>query len=135
MNKLQSLLSNSNIVMADGAMGTMLFEAGLKFGDPPEEWNVKYPERVRAIHRGYIDAGSKLILTNTFGGNRFRLGMHNLQSRVGELNQAGAALLRAEIESAGSDALVVGDIGPSGEILAPLGTLEYTDAVEGFAEQ
>ncbi len=138
MNKLQSLLSESQIVMADGAMGTMLFEAGLKFGDPPEEWNVKYPERVRAIHRGYIDAGSKLILTNTFGGNRFRLGMHNLQARVAEFNQAGAALLRAEIEAAGERsewALVVGDIGPSGEILAPLGALEYADAVAGFAEQ
>jgi 5-methyltetrahydrofolate--homocysteine methyltransferase len=121
--------------MADGAMGTMLFEAGLKFGDPPEVWNVAHPELVRSVHRGYIDAGSKLILTNTFGGNRFRLGMHNLQSRVHDLNRTAAILLRAEVEAAGTGALVVGDIGPSGEILAPLGTLEYADAVEGFAEQ
>ncbi|MEK7311732.1 MAG: betaine--homocysteine S-methyltransferase [Chloroflexota bacterium] len=135
MNKLQSLLDSSSIVMADGAMGTMLFEAGLKFGDPPEVWNVAHPELVRSVHRGYIDAGSKLILTNTFGGNRFRLGMHNLQSRVHDLNRTAAILLRAEVEAAGTGALVVGDIGPSGEILAPLGTLEYADAVEGFAEQ
>ena len=92
MNKLHSLLNGSNIVMADGAMGTMLFEAGLKFGDPPEVWNVNHPDLVRGVHRGYIDAGSKLILTNTFGGNRFRLSMHNLQSRVPELNRtAGCA--------------------------------------------
>ncbi len=135
MNKLQALLNSEPIVMADGAMGTMLFEAGLKFGDPPEVWNVTHPELVRAVHRGYIDAGSKLILTNTFGGNRFRLGMHNLQSRVPELNRTAAIILRAEVEAAGTGALVVGDIGPSGEILAPLGTLEYADAVEGFAEQ
>jgi 5-methyltetrahydrofolate--homocysteine methyltransferase len=121
--------------MADGAMGTMLFEAGLKFGDPPEVWNVAHPELVRSVHRGYIDAGSKLILTNTFGGNRFRLGMHNLQSRVHDLNRTAAILLRAEVEAAGTGALVVGDIGPSGEILAPLGTLEYADAVQGFAGQ
>ena len=121
--------------MADGAMGTMLFEAGLKFGDPPEVWNVAHPELVRGVHRGYIDAGSKLILTNTFGGNRFRLGMHNLQSRVHELNRTAAILLRAEVDAANTGALVIGDIGPSGEILAPLGTLEYADAVDGFAEQ
>lgn len=135
MNKLQSLLDSSSIVMADGAMGTMLFEAGLKFGDPPEVWNVAHPELVRSVHRGYIDAGSKLILTNTFGGNCFRLGMHNLQSRVHDLNRTAAIILRAEVKAAGTGALVVGDIGPSGEILAPLGTLEYADAVEGFAEQ
>jgi len=90
---------------------------------------------VRAVHRGYLDAGSKLILTNTFGGNRFRLGLHSLQSRVNELNRTAAIILRAEVDAAGTGALVVGDIGPSGEILAPLGTLEYADAADGFAEQ
>lgn len=135
MDKLQSLLASSQTVMADGAMGTMLFEVGLTFGDPPEVWNVAHPELVRGVHRGYLDAGSKLLLTNTFGGNRFRLGMHNLQNRVHELNRTAAIILRAEVDAAGTGALVIGDIGPSGEILAPLGTLEYTDAVEGFAEQ
>jgi len=135
MNKLQTLLTSSQTVMADGAMGTMLFEVGLTFGDPPEVWNVAHPELVRGVHRGYLDAGSKLLLTNTFGGNRFRLGIHNLQARVHELNRTAAIILRAEVDAAGTGALVVGDIGPSGEILAPLGTLEYADAVEGFAEQ
>ncbi len=135
MNKLHALLEKQSIVMADGAMGTMLFEAGLQFGDPPEVWNLSHPDVVRGIHRGYLEAGSKIILTNTFGGSRFRLAMHNLQSRVPELNRTAALILRAEADALGNDALVAGDIGPSGEILAPLGTLEYADAVEGFAEQ
>ena len=135
MNKLHSLLETHPILLADGAMGTMLFETGLQFGDPPEVWNLSHPDVVRGIHRGYLEAGSKIILTNTFGGSRFRLAMHNLQSRVPELNRTAALILRAEADALGSGALVAGDIGPSGEILAPLGTLEYTDAVEGFAEQ
>jgi 5-methyltetrahydrofolate--homocysteine methyltransferase len=135
MDKLRSLLERSRVVLADGAMGTMLFEAGLESGESPQIWNITHPERVRAIHRAYLDAGSQLILSNTFGGNRFRLARHGLQSRVAELNRAGAALLRAEVDSAGGRALVAGDIGPSGELLAPLGKLSFADAVEAFAEQ
>jgi 5-methyltetrahydrofolate--homocysteine methyltransferase len=130
-----TLLHNPGPILADGAMGTMLFQAGLEFGDPPESWNVLHPDRVRLVHRGYLEAGARLILTNTFGGNRFRLGMHGQQGRVGELNRIGAELVRAEVDSAGTGALVAGDIGPSGAILAPLGELEYSDAVDGFAEQ
>jgi 5-methyltetrahydrofolate--homocysteine methyltransferase len=136
MNKFQQLLqSTSGPLMADGAMGTQLFAAGLQFGDPPETWNVIHPEVIRGIQRRYIEAGAQIILTNTFGGTRFRLAMHNLQSRVADLNRTAAILLRAEIEASGKNVLVAGDIGPSGEILAPLGTLEYADAVDGFAEQ
>jgi 5-methyltetrahydrofolate--homocysteine methyltransferase len=98
-------------------------------------WSVAHPDRVRAVHRGYLDAGSEIILTNTFGGSRFRLAMHNLQGQVAHLNRTAAVILRAEVDAAGTGALVAGDIGPSGEILAPLGTLEYADAVTGFAEQ
>jgi 5-methyltetrahydrofolate--homocysteine methyltransferase len=101
MDKLRSVLERSRVVLADGAMGTMLFEAGLDSGDSPQAWNVTHPERVKAVHRAYLDAGSQLILSNTFGGNRFRLARHGLQSRVAELNRAGAALLRAEVDSAG----------------------------------
>jgi 5-methyltetrahydrofolate--homocysteine methyltransferase len=135
MNKWQALLDNNPVILADGAMGTMLFEAGLQFGDPPEVWNLAHPDIVRTIQRAYLQAGAQIVLTNTFGGSRFRLGMHNLQHRVAELNRTGALILRAEVDAAGGSALVAGDIGPSGEILAPLGTLEYDDAVEGFAEQ
>jgi 5-methyltetrahydrofolate--homocysteine methyltransferase len=135
MNRWLDLLAEPGVILADGAMGTMLFEAGLQFGDPPEAWNVEHPERVRAIHRAYLDAGSRVLLTNTFGGNRFRLARHNLQGRAAELNRAGAALLRAEVDAFGGLAVVAGDIGPSGEIMAPLGTLDFAEAVEGFAEQ
>jgi methionine synthase I (cobalamin-dependent) len=135
MNKLQSLLEDSPILLADGAMGTMLFEAGLQSGEAPQAWNVTHPDRVQAIHRAYLDAGSQLVLSNTFGSNRFRLARHNQQSQVVELNQAGAALLRAEVDRAGGNALVAGDIGPSGELFAPLGKLKFAEAVEAFAEQ
>lgn len=135
MNKWQRLIEQKRPILADGAMGTMLLAAGLEFGDPPESWNERYPERIRAVHRGYLAAGAQLILTNTFGGNRFRLALHGLDGRVAELNQAAVQLARAEVGAAGGQALVVGDMGPSGEILAPLGELAYEDAVAGFAEQ
>jgi len=116
-------------------MGTMLFAAGLQFGDPPEVWNLTQPDVVRRIHRGYLEAGSLILMTNTFGGNRLRLGLHGLEGRVAELNQTAAILLRAEVEAAGGMALVAGDIGPSGAIMAPVGTLDYGEAVDVFAEQ
>jgi 5-methyltetrahydrofolate--homocysteine methyltransferase len=121
--------------LADGAMGTMLFQAGLQFGDPPEVWNLTQPDVVRRIHRGYLDAGARILLTNTFGGNRLRLSLHGHEHRVSELNRTAAILLRAEVDAAGGEALVAGDIGPSGEIMAPLGTLDPGEAVSVFAEQ
>jgi 5-methyltetrahydrofolate--homocysteine methyltransferase len=129
------MLMNCDFILADGAMGTMLFEAGLEFGDSPELWNVDRPEQVRAVHRAYIQAGAQLILTNTFGCNRFRLELHSLQDRATALNRAGAGIARAEVKAAGNRALVAGDIGPSGCILSPLGELQFDDAVIGFAEQ
>ena len=135
MNRFLKLLETQQTILADGAMGTMLFEAGLEQGMAPEIWNVEHPDRVRKIQRGYIDAGSQIILTNTFGGNRYRFGMHNIQSRVKELNRAGAQILRDEINAAGKDVIVAGDMGPTGEVLLPYGTLEFDDAVSAFAEQ
>jgi 5-methyltetrahydrofolate--homocysteine methyltransferase len=131
----QGLLDEGGPILADGAMGTMLFAAGLQFGDPPEVWNVTQPEVVRRIHRGYLEAGSRILMTNTFGANRLRLRLHGLEDRVAELNRTAAILLRAEVEAAGGRALVAGDIGPTGEIMAPLGTLDEAEAVEVFAEQ
>ncbi len=116
-------------------MGTMLFANGLQFGDPPELWNLAHPDVVRRIHRGYLEAGAQILMTNTFGGNRSRLRMHGNQERVDVLNRTAAILLRAEVDAAGGTALVAGDIGPTGEIVAPLGTLEYDDAVDIFREQ
>ncbi len=122
-------------MLADGAMGTMLFAQGLTSGDAPETWNLTQPDVIRRIHRGYLDAGARLLLTNTFGGNRLRLGLHRLDDKVDLLNRTAAILLKAEVRAAGGEALVAGDIGPSGEIMAPLGTLERDEAVDVFAEQ
>jgi 5-methyltetrahydrofolate--homocysteine methyltransferase len=130
-----ALLAEGGPILADGAMGTMLFAAGLQFGDPPEVWNLTEPDLVRRIHRGYLEAGSRIVLTNTFGGNRLRLGLHGLSDRVDDLNRTAALILRAEVTAAGGGALVAGDIGPSGEIVAPLGSLDYDVAVDVFAEQ
>ncbi len=135
MNKLQAFLKDNPVLLADGAMGTMLFEAGLDSGESPLEWNLSFPERVRKVHREYLDAGSQIVLSNTFGGNRFRLSRHNLQSQITELNRAGAALLKAEIDQSGRRALAAGDVGPTGELFAPLGKLSHAEAVSAFAEQ
>jgi 5-methyltetrahydrofolate--homocysteine methyltransferase len=130
---LDLLANNDDPIVADGGMGTMLMAVGLLFGDPPEQWNV-LPEKqahIRAIHRGYLDAGAQIILTNTFGGSPFRLKLHNLHGQVFELNRAAAELARAEA----GDHVVAGDIGPSGELFEPMGALTYDAAVAGFAAQ
>jgi len=135
VNKIEALLASENTLLLDGAMGTMLMAAGLESGDSPEEWNVLYPERVRAVHRAYIQAGSRLVLTNSFGGNRIRLKRHDLQGRAAELNRAAAANARAEAEAAPHTVLAAGSMGPTGELLKPLGPLTYEEAVAAFAEQ
>ncbi|OGO27089.1 MAG: methionine synthase I [Chloroflexi bacterium RBG_16_52_11] len=135
MNRFQELLASQSIILLDGAMGTMLMAAGLTSGASPEEWNVLYPDRVRSVHREYIQAGSRLILTNSFGGNRFRLKLHNLEDRVYELNRAAAANARAEADAAPYPVAVGGSMGPSGELLEPMGTMTYDQAKDAFAEQ
>jgi 5-methyltetrahydrofolate--homocysteine methyltransferase len=135
MTNWQSLLDENELILADGAMGTMLFDAGLQFGDPPERWNLDHPDVVQRVHRGYLEAGAKILLTNTFGGNRFRLGMHGLDGNVAELNRAAADVAREAVRVVGNGVLVAGDIGPSGRILAPLGDMEFSEAADGFAEQ
>ncbi len=133
-NRLLALLQQDGPIVADGGMGTMLMSAGLRFGDPPERWNVldERRETVRAIHRSYRDAGAQIVLTNSFGGNPFRLKLHDLQEQVFELNQAAAQLAR---EAVGEGVAVAGSIGPSGELFAPMGALTHDAAVDGFAAQ
>jgi 5-methyltetrahydrofolate--homocysteine methyltransferase len=133
--KFRALLDAGGPIVADGAMGTMLFANGLQFGDPPEVWNLAHPDVIRRIQRAYIDAGSQILLTNTFGGNRARLKLSGHADSVDDLNRTAAILLRAEVDAAGGHALVAGDIGPSGEIVEPLGTLPYAEAVDIFQEQ
>ena len=129
---IYQLLADSRFIVGDGAMGTMLQQAGLTGGGSPELWNVERSDVVRGIYQGYVDAGSQMIETNTFGGTRFRLKLHNLQDRAAELNHAGAALAR---EAAGENVLVAGSIGPTGELLEPMGNMTYEQAVDAFAEQ
>ena len=85
-NKLEQLLNEKPFLLADGAVGTNLFAAGLQSGDAPELWNIDAPEKIHALHRGFVDAGSDIILTNSFGGTSYRLKLHNAQDRVHELN-------------------------------------------------
>ncbi len=131
-DRLLDLIERKGLVLGDGAMGTMLQRAGLTDGGAPELWNVAQPEVVRAIHQGYADAGSDIITTNSFGGTSYRLKLHHLQEQVFDLNQAAAALAR---EVAGADKLVAGSIGPTGELMEPLGPLTLDEARAAFAEQ
>lgn len=132
---LQALIERDGPVVADGGMGTMLFSMGLERGSSPELWNVTRPDDVRSIHRQYIQAGAEIILTNTFGGNRFRLDTHDLGERAAELNRAAAELARAEADAASRLVVVGGSMGPTGQMLAPLGTLAFEDAAAAFEEQ
>jgi 5-methyltetrahydrofolate--homocysteine methyltransferase len=125
-------LADGEVLIADGAAGTMLMAAGLPPGTPPELWNVENPEKILSLHNAYVQAGSQIILTNTFGGNRIKLSKSGLGERARELNLAGAALAR---QAAGDQAAVAGDIGPTGELMSPFGSLTYEEAMAAFAEQ
>ncbi|MEO0944694.1 MAG: betaine--homocysteine S-methyltransferase, partial [Pseudomonadota bacterium] len=122
-------------LLADGATGTNLFNMGLMSGDAPEFWNVDEPEKIRTLYKGAVDAGSDLFLTNTFGANASRLKLHNGENRVHELNRVGAELGREIADASGRAVIVAGSIGPTGEIMQPLGTLSFPAAVEMFHEQ
>lgn len=121
-------------LLGDGAMATMLQEVGLTGGAAPEQWNVENPAAVQAVYRGYVEAGSHIITTNTFGGTTARLKMHDLQDRLAELNAAGVQLARAVADESG-DVLVGASVGPTGELLDPLGVMTMDEATELFAEQ
>jgi 5-methyltetrahydrofolate--homocysteine methyltransferase len=135
-NPLKTLLQNRDWLLADGATGTNLFNMGLSAGDPPELWNADHPDRIRALYAGAVNAGSDLFLTNTFGGNASRLKLHNAQSRVFELNKLGAELGREVADKVTARKVIVaGSVGPTGDIMEPMGTLTFDLAVEMFHEQ
>jgi methionine synthase I (cobalamin-dependent) len=123
-------------MLADGATGTNYFQMGLMSGDAPELWNVEHADRVRKLHRQFIEAGADIVLTNTFGGNRHRLKLHDGQERVRELNMAAVKNARAEADAfTQRQIFVAGSIGPTGEIYMPVGTFPYEEGVSAFAEQ
>ena len=134
-NPLSELLKTRPWLMADGATGTNLFAMGLEAGEPPELWNFDHPDRIRALHQGFVDAGSDIILTNSFGGTRYRLMLHNHQDRAFELNKRAAELAREVADSVSQPVIVAGSVGPTGEIFEPVGTLSMADAIIAFEEQ
>jgi methionine synthase I (cobalamin-dependent) len=133
MNRLRALLGEDTTVLLDGGMGTLLQENGLDDGGAGELWNVERPEVVEKIHAAYAEAGARLLTTNTFGGTRPRLAMHGLEDRVHDVNRAGAEIATRVARRYG--AYVAGDLGPTGELLAPLGTMGEDDARALFEEQ
>ena len=119
-------------LILDGAMGTMLIRSGLEGGKVSEFWNLEKPEVVQAIHKSYFDAGSDVVMTNTFGGSPLKLKKADLHKHTEEINRTAVQLAR---EVAGKEKYVAGDIGPIGEMLQPSGTLSFEAAMECFMEQ
>ena len=132
MNKLADRLAQPGVLVADGATGTQLQKAGLPVGAPSELWILENPEGIRNLHRGYVNAGSDIVLTDTFGGSRIKLSKNKMGDQVVEINRKAAQLAR---EVAGDKVFVLGDIGPTGELLEPMGNLTHDQAVAAFAEQ
>ena len=122
-------------LLADGATGTNLFAMGLVSGEAPEIWNVQHPDRVRRLHQDFVDAGSDIVLTNSFGCNRRRLALHEMEARTHELNRLAAEHGRVVADAAGRKVLVAGSVGPTGDLFVPLGALTEDEAVDIFAEQ
>ncbi|WP_112323814.1 betaine--homocysteine S-methyltransferase [Oceanibium sediminis] len=132
---LETMLASRDWLLTDGATGTNLFNQGLPAGEAPELWNTDEPEKIRNLYRSAVNAGSDLFLTNSFGGNASRLKLHHAQNRVHELNKAAAALGREVADAADRPVIVAGSMGPTGDIMEPVGTLSVADAADMFEEQ
>jgi len=132
---IADLLAERRHLLVDGAMGTELFARGLTAGDPPEMWNIDMPDDIVDIHKGYIKAGSDIILTNSFGGTAFRLKLHKLDGRVFEINKSAAERAREAVDAADREVIVAGSMGPTGELMEPLGALTPETCAAGFEAQ
>jgi 5-methyltetrahydrofolate--homocysteine methyltransferase len=132
---LSRLLGERRILLADGATGTNYFDMGLMSGEAPESWLLEKPEKVADLHRRFVEAGSDIVLTNSFGANSFRLKLHGLQDQAAELNRIAASIARKVADEAGRTVVVAGSIGPTGELFEPLGALTMASAVAAFADQ
>ena len=132
---LQALLAQKGHLLADGATGTNLFDMGLISGDAPELWITEHPDRIQALHRQFVEAGADIILTNTFGCNRRRMMLHKLEDKTRDYNRMAAQLARAVVAEAGRPVVVAGSVGPTGDLLAPLGVLTEDEATTVFIEQ
>ncbi|QND61051.1 betaine--homocysteine S-methyltransferase [Mesorhizobium huakuii] len=134
-NPIDALLAEKGVLLADGATGTNLFAMGLEAGEAPELLNETAPGTITSLHQNFVDAGADIILTNSFGGTRHRLKLHHAQDRVHALNKRAAEIARAVADKAGRKVIVAGSVGPTGELLVPLGAMTYDEAVDAFAEQ
>ncbi|WP_457585887.1 betaine--homocysteine S-methyltransferase [Ensifer canadensis] len=134
-NVLSDLIAEKGVLLADGATGTSLFAMGLEAGEAPEIWNETRPENITKLHQDFVDAGADIILTNSFGGTRHRLKLHHAQDRVHDLNRRAAEIARAVADKAPRKVITAGSVGPTGELMIPLGALSYEDAVAAFVEQ
>ncbi|MFN8399503.1 MAG: bifunctional homocysteine S-methyltransferase/methylenetetrahydrofolate reductase [Anaerolineales bacterium] len=133
MNLLETLTQKT--LLADGAMGTMLHARGVGFDKCFDELNLTNPAAVADVHREYIEAGAELIITNTFGANRYKLTKHGLQDDVAEINRAGVELAKRVVAASFKNILIAGDVGPLGVRIAPYGRVKLEEAREAFAEQ
>lgn len=132
-SELFERLDRGEVVLGDGAMGTLLQTRGIEPGGAAELWNVEHADTILAVHTEYAEAGARLVTTNTFGGTRARLALHGLEDRVRELNLAGTRIAREVADT--FDGWVLGDVGPTGELIAPLGVMEPDEVKAMFAEQ
>lgn len=134
-NRFLDLLATRPWLLADGATGSNLFGMGLVSGEAPELWNIQHPERIAMLHRQFIAAGADIILTNSFGGTRYRLKLHHMDDQVRQINHFAARIARAEADQSERPVVVAGSMGPTGEILEPIGPLSFEDARVAFEEQ
>lgn len=135
ISKFLGYLAKEKPIISDGAMGTVLHQRGIRFDECFDQLNITNPGLVAEVHRSYIEAGSTMIQTNTFGANRYKLAQFGLENKVAEINKAGVDLLRKVASASFKDILIAGDVGPLGVRLAPFGRVQLEDARDAFKEQ
>jgi 5-methyltetrahydrofolate--homocysteine methyltransferase len=134
--KITEIIESKGYLLADGAMGTKIFESkSLKPGLPPEILNFENPELIQSIHNSYLSAGSDIILTNTFGGNSLRLALHGLEDNVKKINQKAVEIARSSIKKINRPVFVAGSMGPTGGLLEPFGELTESQIENIYTEQ
>ncbi len=133
-NRFTARLASGEVLVADGATGTNLQKVGLTSGTSPEDWVFDQPDKILALHRAWVDAGSDIILTCTFGGTRLRLKDSRYVDRAPELNRRAVELAK-EAASTRPEVLIAGSMGPTGQLFTPFGPLTHEAAVETYAEQ
>lgn len=135
-NKFRYLIASAERpILADGATGTMINARGIGFQECFDALNMNNPGVIADIHRAYIDAGAQVILTNTFGANRYKLAEHGLEQHLVEINRAGVDLARTVVRASYKDVLIAGDVGPLGVRIAPYGRVRPEQAFQAFTDQ